>query len=71
MRQFINAVEGSREKAHEQWEQTRMIAFYSAFDRKPFKLTDIKIPGDDTGADEKADQTRKQEVYKTLEKWSK
>lgn len=71
MRKFINAVHGYREKARETWEQTRLIAWYSAYDRKPFDLTKIIIPGDENIRSTKASQTNKEDAYKLLEKWNK
>jgi hypothetical protein len=70
MRHLVNAFEGYTEKSREQWEQARMIAWYSAFDRKPFKLTDIQIPCEERST-KKASQHNKKEAYKLLDKWSK
>lgn len=71
MRKFINAVQGYREKVREQWEQARMISWYSAYDRKPFDLEKISIPGDENLSSGKALQTNKEEAYKLLDKWNK
>lgn len=71
MRKFINAAIGYRERVGEQWEQARMVAWYSAFDRKPMRLTDIHIPGDGLTKLGGASQENKEEAYKLLEKWSK
>jgi hypothetical protein len=73
MRHLVNALEGNNDKSRERWEQARLIAWYSAFDRKPMDITKIRIPCDDvkTGRGVSADQGKKQEIYKVLEKWSK
>lgn len=71
MRHFINASEGYTMKMRESWEQARLIAWYSAFDRKPLKLEDIHIPYSETEIKKKAPQANKKEQYKLLEKWNK
>lgn len=70
MRLFINAVDGYRDRMREQWEQTRLISFYSAFPHvKGLKLKDILIPGEVKGSPSKQSQEKKEEAYKLLEKW--
>lgn len=73
MRKFINAAEGFRDKKQEDWEQARLIAYYSAMPhmRKGFKLTDIPIPGEHKQAKKKAPQINKEDHYKILDKWNK
>jgi hypothetical protein len=71
-RLFFNATQGYLQKRREAWEQARLIAYYSAFDRKPFKLTDIYIPvAEDEYSEKTSDQNNKEEAYKILEKWNK
>lgn len=74
MRLFINALKGYADKSIERWEQARMIAWYSAFDRKPFKLTDIWIPGKNIKRGSRGsgvNQQNKKDAYRILEKWNK
>jgi len=72
MRQFVNALNGFTDKQHETWKQARMIAWFSAFDRKPFKETDIQIPGGEVKkGNAKASQENKEDIYKLLDKWNK
>lgn len=72
MRHFVNAAEGYTIKMRETWEQSRLIAYYSAMPhmKKGFKITDIPIPGD-TETSKTESQANKEDAYKLLEKWNK
>ena len=49
-----------------------MIAWYAAYERKPIPITDIHIPGSESGGKtSKAKQGNKKDVYGILEKWNK
>lgn len=72
MRHFVNAANGYSDKSRERWEQARMIAWYSAFDRKPFKQTDIAIPGErHTKKPDRKLHVDRDKAYQLLEKWNK
>jgi hypothetical protein len=70
MRQFANAFDGYLHESRERWEQARMISYYSAFDRKPFKIHEISIPCENKDMTEST-QEDKDRYYKILEKWNK
>lgn len=72
MRHFVNAASGYNDKSRERWEQARMIAWYSAFDRKPMRITEIPIPGERSDARNGLSiQQNKEDAYRLLEKWNK
>lgn len=72
MRHLVNFLNGYRNHQNETWRQARMIAWFSAFDRKPFRETDIPIPGEySRKAKGNTSQSDKEARYKLLEKWNK
>lgn len=74
MREFVNAYQGWIQEQNESWDRTREICYWTfkphAKNPKQLKRTDLfTLPSDKK--QKTADQSKKHETYKLMEKWDK